>query len=422
MILLFNNNTVHLCNYTCISENTHYIKLLSCKYSHSIFLMTNLDLENIMSQTSFFNEQTKQSLVKTTIVEKYFDAWANIIVHAQNKSPHHSENRIAYIDLFAGPGMYKDGSYSTPLKILRKAIDNPKIRDRFVSLFNDKDKKHAQSLKDAIDKLPDIDRLKYKPNVINMEVGEEITEMLEHMDPVPTLLFVDPWGYKGLSHRLFNSVLKNWGSDGIFFFNYNRINMDVNNLLVKNHMDKIFGEKRINELTPKLEGLTPKIRELMIVKEFCQAIKSNGYRYTRIFTFKNPYGERTSHHLIYVSKSHVGYNIMKDIMGRECSSEEQGVPSFEYDPTSSTNQQTLLFELSRPLDVLKDMLLDQFAGRTIKMIDIYIKHNPGTNYIKKNYKKILRELEAEGLIEVSPHKKDSFGDNVEVTFTNRREV
>jgi hypothetical protein len=31
-----------------------------------------------MSKNSFFNEQTEQSLVKTTIVSKYFDVWAAI--------------------------------------------------------------------------------------------------------------------------------------------------------------------------------------------------------------------------------------------------------------------------------------------------------------------------------------------------------
>ncbi len=57
--------------------------------------------------------------------------------------------------------------------------------------------------------------------------------MFEQMNLVPTFFFVDPWGYKGLSLRLINSVLKNWGCDCIFFFNYTRINMGLENELVK---------------------------------------------------------------------------------------------------------------------------------------------------------------------------------------------
>src|SRR5207248_10024637 len=40
-----------------------------------------------------------------------------------------------------------------------------------------------------------------------------------------TFLFVDPFGYKGLSLQLVNSVIKDWGCDCVFFFNYNRISM-----------------------------------------------------------------------------------------------------------------------------------------------------------------------------------------------------
>lgn len=38
-----------------------------------------------MTANSFFDEQTEQSLVKATIVAKYFDAWASVIVNMQNR-------------------------------------------------------------------------------------------------------------------------------------------------------------------------------------------------------------------------------------------------------------------------------------------------------------------------------------------------
>ncbi len=87
-----------------------------------------------MMAKNFFDEQTEQSFVKATIAAKYFDAWASVIVNTQKKNPHQTQ-KIAYIDLFAGPGRYKDGSQSTPLKILKKAIEKPDIRDRLVTIF-----------------------------------------------------------------------------------------------------------------------------------------------------------------------------------------------------------------------------------------------------------------------------------------------
>jgi len=177
-----------------------------------------------MAENSFFDEQKEQSLVKSTIVSKYFDVWANVIISTQKRYPQHSQ-KIAYIDLFAGPGRYKDGTQSTPLKILPNAIDKKDLRERLVAIFNDKDEKNSKEIERTISEIPGIEKLKYKPQVYNQEVGEEIVKMFESMNLIPTLFFVDPWGYKGLSLRLVNSVLKDWGCDAIFFFNYNRINM-----------------------------------------------------------------------------------------------------------------------------------------------------------------------------------------------------
>lgn len=52
----------------------------------------------------FFEEQSEQSQVKAAIVSKYFWAWAKIIIAVQQKGGR--DQRIAYIDLFAGPGRY----------------------------------------------------------------------------------------------------------------------------------------------------------------------------------------------------------------------------------------------------------------------------------------------------------------------------
>ena len=171
--------------------------------------------------TDFFDEAQEQSIVKATIVSKYFWSWAKIIIGSQKR--YKNGDRLAYIDLFAGPGRYGDGQFSTPLRILETTINEPELRERLVTIFNDKDSNLTQSLESEIKKLSNIDLLKYQPKVYNEEVGDRIVNMFEEMNLIPTLFFVDPWGYKGLSLRLINSVLRNWGCDCIFFFNYNRI-------------------------------------------------------------------------------------------------------------------------------------------------------------------------------------------------------
>lgn len=360
--------------------------------------------------------------MKSAIVSKYFKTWAKIMISVQNKN-RRTDKRIAYIDLFAGPGRYKDGTTSTPLMVLEEAIRDEDLRQRLVTIFNDKDQKNTNSLNEAIDKLPRIRSLRYRPEILTQEVGEEMVKMFEGMRLIPTFFFVDPWGYKGLSLRLVQSVLKDWGCDCIFFFNYNRINMGLNNDVVREHMNALFGEERANNLREKLDRLDSKDRELTIVEEICQALRDLGPKYVLPFRFKDDRGSRTIHHLIFVSKDSKGYEIMKDIMAKESSDAEQGVASFEYNPVDArmSGQQPLLFQLSRPLDDLQEMLLQEFAGKTLSMKEIYEQHNVDRPYTKQNYKQVLMKLEEQGKIRASQHRARTFGDSVTVSFPDRGE-
>lgn len=375
-----------------------------------------------MLKNDFFEEQREQSLIKSKIVAKYFNAWAQVIISTQNRYKNRVQ-KLAYIDLFAGPGRYKDGTMSTPIEILTKAIQNPDLRERLITIFNDKDERNTKDLEEAIMSIAGISSLKYSPQIMNDEVGEEIVKMFESMSMIPTLFFVDPWGYKGLSLRLVNSILKDWGSDSIFFFNYNRINMGISNDAIKNHMEALFGKDRHQYLRERLQDRRPHQREQIIVEELCQALKESGIDFVLPFRFKDDRGDRTSHHLIFASKHFKGYEIMKDIMARESSNRTQEVPSFEYNPSDALPKQSLLFQLSRPLDELKNELLTTFKGRKLTMHKIYAEHNVDTPYIKQNYKKVLRDLYDEKIIDAASEKgtaprKGSFGDKTIVRFPN----
>ena len=147
-----------------------------------------------------------------------------------------------------------------------------------------------------------------------------------------------------------------------------------------------------------------------------------GGKYVLPFRFKNSKGTRTSHHLIFVSKHPLGYKIMKEVMAKESSSTEQGVPTFEYNPAD--RRQPLLFEFARPLDDLEEMLLAEFAGKTMTMGQIFEAHNYGRRYISRNYKDALLKLEKAGKIKTDrPYTirrkvkgEYTFADDVKVTF------
>jgi three-Cys-motif partner protein len=348
----------------------------------------------------FFDEQEDQSRIKAIIVEKYFKAWANVILAQRHVS------RIAYIDLFAGPGRYKSGAISTPLLILTTAINDPilgpKLRKSLVTIFNDKDARNVNTLRTAIEKLPGIETLGFYPAFYNEEVGENFTQWFASQPMIPSFFFVDPWGYKGLSLRLVNAVLKDWGSDCVFFFNYNRISMGLNNDAVFEHMTALFGNERASILRQSLDKIgNPSERESQILENLVESLREMGGHFALPFRFRNERGTRTSHYLIFVSKSFRGYEIMKDIMATMSSSNEQGVASFEYSP--ATENQPYLFELNRPLDELAPLLLRTFAGQHLTLPQIYesLEQRRVTPFVEKHYRQALIQLMESGKISVT---------------------
>jgi three-Cys-motif partner protein len=365
----------------------------------------------------FFDESTEQSRIKAAIVKDYFGAWSKIVLKKQ-------AGPIAHADLFSGPGKYRDGTKSTPLLILERAISDPELRKRLVTIFNDADEENIRSLRTEAAQLSGIEKLIHQPDMRVGEVGNETVETFRKIDPIPTLLFIDPWGYKGLSLDLIKAFLKNWGCECIFFFNYNRINPALANEVVKEHMNALFGSTRAQSLRERLEGLPPKERELAIIDALCDALAEVGAKFVLPFCFKDDRSARTSHYLVFASKHPVGYGIMKDIMAKASSERHQGVASLGYCPASAIHP--TLFELSRPLDDLEEMLLKEFAGQTRTTQQIYDLHNVGRPYTMKNYKAILLKMQEQDLIRTDPpaakRRKGTFGDNVRVTFPGKDAV
>lgn len=370
----------------------------------------------------FFAEPREQSLVKSAIVSKYFWSWAKIMIPQAKRR---NISRIAYADLFCGPGHYDDGTKSTPLLILEKAVAEPEMRNMLATHFNDADPECVTSLESAIKGLPSIKTLRYAPELSTSAIDESVAKAFMNVRMVPTLTFIDPLGYKGVSLDLIDAVLKDWGCECILFFNYNRINMGLENQYVEPLMNSLFGMERAERLRESLAPLSPSQRELTIIEQISQAFKGRRIPYVLPFRFKSDSGTRTSHYLIFLSKSPLGYGIMKEVMAGESSRATESVASFEY--CLADNRQQLLFKLSQSLSDLGNHLCVDFAGQTLTMREVFEHHNIDTPFIEKNYKDALRRLESDGRILTEPpaHKRRhrngevTFSDKVIVTFPER---
>jgi len=365
-----------------------------------------------MVDTAFFEEPLENSKVKSRIVAKYFSSWASVIL----KSVKRVDGKLGYIDLFAGPGAYEDGSKSTPLLILEYASSNPDLMSRLVTFFNDQEDANCEKLKKAISSLPNLASFKYQPQVNCQKVDSEFTKYFASIKLIPSVVFLDPWGYKGLTLDLINASIKDWACEAIFFFNYTRVNAAVTNPALQTHVENIFGKARLQKLQAEIQvELTIQEREDLVVNALVEALKEQHGKFVLKFKFWDEDKDKTSHFLVFVTKNIKGYEIMKDIMANE-SSPKSEIASLEYIPST---RQLLFAPVSKfTPDSFRTDILTQFKGQTLTVQQIYERHSIGTPFVKKNYKKTLIALETAGTIGTNPSKrrKDTMADTVSITF------
>jgi three-Cys-motif partner protein len=364
-----------------------------------------------MTADAFFNSQSPESAAKTDIVANFFAAWLNII-----GSFDRYRGRLAYMELFAGPGKFADGSTSTPLHVLNTILGSQHAA-RFRVILNEMDRKAADLLEQNIRLLPNIAALGEEPILTRHEIDRgNALSFLKYLADFPTVLFVDPFGYKGVSRQLFADFMAaGWGRDAILFFNFKRINAALSNPEFAEHMQAMFGTSRARLLSDELDGLHPHEREQRVHAEMENALHEVGVKFIQRYDFAKRHDS-----LFFMSQKEKGLRVMKNVMQKRSSTADHGVPSFSF--ARQAYVQGLLFAPTRtPIDTLCDELLTRFAGRTLTFEQIVREHHPGTNYVDKNYRQAMLALEAQNAISTQPKERrtGTFGSTVRVTFPKK---
>jgi three-Cys-motif partner protein len=261
--------------------------------------------------------------------------------------------------------------------------------------FNEGDAEYAKQLKENILSLPGIENMRYEPAFTKKIVTKSLAK---HQYSIPTLLFADPCGYKGLSLQLIAGALRGFGNDCLFFFNYRRVNMKLSYPVMNESIDEFFESDRAKQLRREIEMLTPRAREEAVLKAIRAAVRDAG-GIPLVFAFKSREGGGTSHHIVFASKHRKGAEIMKRIM-KECSSSVvDGIGSWDFVPKDARATTLPLFS---PLDEVCYRLLEVFAGRKLTFKRLLEEEAAETQYIDTNYRDAVLRLEAEFRIEVEP--------------------
>ncbi len=367
-----------------------------------------------MSTDDFFESQTPDSRVKTDIVFTHFAAWLNIIGNATRRTG----DQLAYMELFAGPGIFGDGNQSTPVLVAQHAASS-RFASRFHLFLNERDETYAGRLASNISQIQNRDNIDGRVHLSRAEVTRENHSVfLKQIAEMPAVLFVDPWGYKGVSLDLFASFIAGarMGRDAILFFNYHRITAAVSNEQFAAHMAAMFGGQRAARLSRDVANLHGDARETVVFNGIEEALHEAGAEYTIRFEFT-----KRGDNLIFVSKSLKGLEVAKSVMAKRSEVDAEGVASFAYDSRPKPEFfQHSLFKAPSKLDTLRESLTARFAGRTTTFAQLYHEHHPGTPYVERNYREVLRQMERDGAITTRAsqpmRRTGTFGPAVKISF------
>ena len=155
----------------------------------------------------FFKKQTDSSRVKAAIISEYFPQYCRII------SSKHEPQRFGYYDMFAGPGIYDDESWSTPLLLAKNCYDDPFLRDKVWMVFNDLT--YGDKLKDNFEKYFQKGTFRFDPHFASKTFGE-CSEIDSFLTPcyiylygqVTHLKYLCLYNFPGI-HLIFHITLPN---------------------------------------------------------------------------------------------------------------------------------------------------------------------------------------------------------------------
>ena len=345
-----------------------------------------------------FETYRAQTLTKHTILGKYLPAYFDIVGKANQ--------RLVYIDAFAGAGYYTDDDgiqhQGSPLRALQLLVDAPRFRNTVRCIFAEPDKVNYPSLEQATTKFCDANAEIPKPYVCQMAFSELVAELrtvygeaLTKM--APGFVLVDPCGLAGASMSALATLLRQRFSEVFIFFNAAGLARVVGANLVDQVSD-LYGDRDVAAaLIDDLRGIArPVDREAHALNCYEQQLRALGLA-SHVCSFRIEYEDRaaTSHYLIHATKHPLGFKIMKDIMWSEGSGH-----SLELRQASAAPAGQLTLELGDST-VDDDILVRLNQGpRPVAHFTSDLCTQPDNRIAAKYYKDRLLALEADGRLVV----------------------
>lgn len=360
-----------------------------------------------MSDNShFFDSQTLSSRIKASIVSEYFPQYCRII------SKFHTPEMIGFFDMFSGPGVYKNGQLSTPILVGQRCQEDSQLANLVWFVFNDM--KYGKDIEDNFTSFFPIGTFKHRPFFADRTFGENerINKFLtkntykNRRNERPSVLFIDPWGYKHINTPILADFLKSWGNELFIFINTKRLNADFEKDISQNNLqiifprtyDKLKAEKR-------LQGSVEQRHKFIVDhlgKEF--EIILGKRIYTAAFQFMEEDQTTPSHYLLHITKDAKGYELIKQVFDRYANVHRtfnSNHITYTFDPKKMPPLELFDEQFKQEnIDFLKIQIKRDFNGQTISALQLFKIHQKDSMYAERHYRIALRQLANNGELEV----------------------
>jgi three-Cys-motif partner protein len=328
-------------------------------------------------------ELEPHTAAKHAILRRYLSAWLPILSHG-------GFQKLAYIDAFSGPGSYVGGEDGSPVIALKAMLDHKSaIKAQCHFDFVELDAERAAALTQAVEITTDqLGRPANAHIAIHQKTFEDayvsIGAKLRTARTIPTLAFIDPFGWKGLPFSIVSELLNRPSTEVLINFMFEEINRFLDHPDQGGNFDKLFGCTDWRECA----SLHGPARNRCIRDLYARKLSENA-RYVRFFEMKNK-SNATDYFLFFATNNILGLKKMKEAMWKV---DQGGAFSF----SDATRQDQLTFFVDEPnFQQLRALIIQRFKGReaSVEQIEEFVVAE--TAFRETHFKRqILKPLEGD---------------------------
>ena len=343
-------------------------------------------------------EAEPHTIAKHRLLRSYLDAWLPIMTSWNQ--------RVVYVDGFAGPGEYVGGEDGSPIIALRAALEHRQVFSSEIAFFfieSEEDRRNhlAQLIARRFPTLPE--NISY--DVVMGRFDETMSKVLDQLDEqrrrlAPTFAFIDPFGYSDTPMSVVARIMANPRCEVLVNFNYEELNRFLALDSQRVNFERQFG----GQIWEACADLTdPDSRRVCVHNAYRDQLANYALvKYVRSFEMVNR-NSRTDYFLFFGTNSDAGLKKMKQAMW---SVAPHGTYQFS-DATHNPNQPTL-FSLDPDFGYLSSVMVDAFrACGDIRVEEVERFVVEETPFLNTHYKRqVLAPLERSGRLTVvrSPRK------------------